>query len=107
MRLVYLAHCFGGDPANLERAKQWLRWAAERARPDAFVLAPWIPLCETHADSDAELRAFMLDGDCEVVQRCDELWLCGSHVSDGMAQERDAALWHGKVVREFLGRTLP
>lgn len=111
MRLIYLAHPFGGDLANLFRAKAWLRWAALIALESGdFVVAPWIPLCEIFAGQDAhspDFRALMLNGDCEVVQRCDELWLCGSHVSEGMAQERDAASWQGKVVRDFTGKVMP
>lgn len=104
MRLVYMAHPFGGDPENLLRAKSWLRWAADKARRQgAFVVAPWIPLCETHSDSDSKLRAFMLDGDCETVRRCDALWLVGPFVSAGMARERDAAVFASVPVYDMTG----
>lgn len=104
MRLIYLAHPFGGDPKNLLRAKAWLGWAAGIARPsNGFVVAPWIPLCETHSDSDTATREFMLAGDCEVVTRCDALWLVGRELSPGMAREALAATRTGVRVCRLIG----
>lgn len=111
VKLIYMAHPYGGDPENLQRAKRWLRWAAcEARRENAFVLAPWIPLCEVFSGSerpDDTTRAFMLNGDCETVRSCKELWLCGDSVSPGMRQEQEAAAGAGILIRRFFGMEPP
>lgn len=96
--VVYLAHPYGGDICNLSRAKRWLRWAHERF-PEMTIIAPWIPTCEVLDDADQEQRERSLEHDCAVVARCDEIWLVGGTISDGMRQEAETAMKYGvKVV---------
>ena len=47
MQVIYLAHQYGGNPANLDRARRWFAWAWSRRAPDEFFIAPWIDAC-TH-----------------------------------------------------------
>lgn len=110
-RLIYLAHAYGGEYANLARAKRWLHWALLRAIVDnGFVIAPWITICEVLPRHDSKhaapeitkVRDFMLKGDCETVRRCDALWLCGTRISAGMALEEKAAYEVGIPVIRFV-----
>lgn len=99
MKLVYLSHCYSGDPANLDRAKRWFRWAW-LTHPDTGFVADWILACEVLGESP-ELRARGLAFDAELIALVDALWLVGGHVSPGMAHERDAAVRAGIPVRDF------
>jgi hypothetical protein len=104
VRLIYLAHPVSGDvAANLERAKRWLAWANRQCGPDAYVIAPWIANIEAgEDDADPKQRQRGLEACCAVVERCDELWLCGGAFSDGMAHEHNAALLEMISVRDLL-----
>ena len=101
MRVVYIAHPVKGDTAaNIARAKRWLLWAAQHR--DVSPVAPWIAAVEAvGGDASGEERELWLARDCAVVERCDELWLCGSHVSDGMRRELGAAMAAGVFVRDM------
>lgn len=103
MRLIYLAHPVSGDvPGNLARAKRWLAWANRTCGPDAYVIAPWIANIEAgEDDADPAARARGLRACCAVVEKCDELWLVGGRISDGMARERNTALVEMVTVRDL------
>jgi hypothetical protein len=91
--LAYLAHPIAGDVrANLVRYKAWLRYLQTRHPTLAFI-APsidWIEVCGDRDDNAAE-RERGLARCCQVVARCDEIWLVGSRLSQGM--ERELAAW--------------
>jgi hypothetical protein len=113
MKLVYIAHPLSGDiAANLARAKRWLRWVLDLELPIAPI-APWIDIVEawnqTGEHEDAYLRWRGLEMDLAVVERCDEIWLCGGRVSTGMELERQHALTHHVRVNDltFLGPEPP
>lgn len=90
MKLVYIAHPYGGKPENLERARRWLRWAWRSNHDDGF-LAPWIEGCTALGDRTPESRDRGLEFDQQVVSMCDELWLVGGEISPGMKVEEEAA----------------
>ena len=91
MKLIYLAHPVRGDVlGNLARAKRWWRWI-ETSFPDTVVIAPWITVCEIFDDADEAQRMAGLRRGCAVVVRCDEIWLVGGRVSNGMRVELEAA----------------
>lgn len=103
--VLYMAHPVAGDvPANLARAKRWLRWL-RRAMPDAVVVAPWLHDLEVleEDDNDPHVRATGLRRDCAVVSRCDGLVLVGGRVSSGMREERDTAEAQSKLVLDLTG----
>lgn len=61
--LVYLAHPYGGDAANLHKAKRFLQWCSRVAQhvedttgEFLHVMAPWIPLCEVLPETDVDRR---------------------------------------------------
>lgn len=107
MRLVYLAHPYGGNPENLARAKRWLAWAI-REYPGCAFVANWILEGELFPETPEERKAG-LRRDEAVLARCDELWLVGGEVSPGMEAEAQAAMRNGVHVhdRHYLGKEPP
>jgi hypothetical protein len=94
MRVIYLAHPVGaatpeGIQANLERAKRWYRWIVKNF--NVSVVADWITCCSVFDDASAADRNHGLDMDIAAIERCDELFLVGGRISQGMGDERDAA----------------
>lgn len=90
MKHVYIAHPLGKGPErekNRLYASYWAAWAAEQG----FVpVCSWIVISAVWDESD-EHRTSGLAIDCEQISRCDELWICGSHVSPGMGVEIEFA----------------
>ena len=105
MRVVYLAAPVRGNVAeNVARAKRWLAWAW-RIR-DIVPIAPWltpVELFAADADDDAAARELGLTRDCAVVAKCDELWLVGGRISDGMRREWVTAMERGVKVQDLTG----
>lgn len=92
MRVVYIAHPYGGSADLRERAKRWFRWAAVHQRVSP--VADWIIMTELLDETN---REFGLKCDVALVKRCDEVWLVGGRVSPGMKVESDA----GRLVRDL------
>lgn len=100
-KVVYIAHAFGGDPENLERAIHWVGWAAmEGVAP----VATWITLCDLWPDS-YEHRAAGMACNLAVIERCDELWLTGPRMSPGMTTEQAHAFDQRVPVVDLVGMT--
>lgn len=89
MRVVYLAHPYGGDEANVEDAKQIVCRLVKKF-PGIVFLSPLQATGFYYNDIP------YLDGmnHClELLSRCDELWLCkGWQDSKGCCMEYAAAL---------------
>ena len=96
MKLIYLAHPVRGDVVNnLARAKRWWKWVIDNYS-DVAVVAGWVVECEILDDSNEAQRAAGLQRDVACALRCDEIWLVGGRVSEGMNIECDAMLAAGK-----------
>ena len=90
MRIIYLAHPYGGVPANLERAQRWYTWIY-RTQKGVVPVADWIITCMALDDrSDAD-RALGMRGNKAIIAICDEVWLTGGRISSGMQEEADFA----------------
>lgn len=105
-KVVYMAHPVSGDvEGNLGRARRWLKWLLQHC-PEHAVIAPWITMCEVL--SNDEDYATSLERDCAVVDRCDEVWLVGASISNGMSMEALAHARRGMpTVRDFTGTIEP
>lgn len=101
--VVYIAHPVSGNvEENLAAAKQWVAWAAGQG---VSPVASYIPLCEVLDDADPANRELGMRCDFAVIERCDEVWLCGGYVSKGMRAEADHAERHGIPVRSIHSMT--
>lgn len=80
---------------NRERARAWVRFAFDRGFSP---VADWLLLTSMYDESH---RVQGLRADCALVERCDELWLCGARLSSGMVMEAEHAREHGVPVVDF------
>lgn len=81
---------------NLASAKAWLQWLTENS--PATVCAPWIAAVEAALDcgvTEAAQRERGLRDCIAIIERMDGVVLVGGRVSNGMAVERDKAVWCG------------
>ena len=85
--LVYICSPFSGDiSANIDRARRYSRFAVDSK---AIPIAPHLLFPQFMDEStERELAVFM---DMVLLGRCEEVWVFGSHISDGMATEIEKA----------------
>ncbi len=103
--VIYLAAPAGAPTKrehgrNLARAKRWLGWAA---RQGYAVIADWIIYCEVWDDFNAEDRAQGLAHDDAMIRRCDEFWMVGGRISEGMARGKATAEACGIKIVDLTG----
>lgn len=111
MKLVYMAHCVRPEAGesiagNLASAKAWLKFLNERHRDEFVFIAPWILGCELWDDSNPEERAYGFEMNQCVISRCDELWMVGPRLSNGMLEERAVIEANGGSVTDFTGMSI-
>lgn len=100
-RVIYLAHPLGGDvDNNLKRAKAWLKFMVD-GNPWVAFNTQWIVECELWDDADPEQRRQGLKRCLAAVERCDELWMVGPRISDGMQMERQHAKAFGLRIVDY------
>src|SRR5690606_37063267 len=85
---------------NRLKASVWCAWIASTFR--VATVADWIIL-SSHLPETPENREFGLECDKALIERCDELWLCGEVMSSGMAIEAEHARRSGLSVWDFIG----
>ena len=81
--VVYICSRYRGDIAhNMAMARRYSRYAADRG---CVPLTPhlWLPQFLSE-ETELELAISM---DLKLLERCDELWVCGDEISEGMAME--------------------
>ena len=96
MKVIYLAHPLGaatpeGVEANKARAKRWIRWVYDNFK-DVAVVADWLLTCDVLDDFNPEHRAHGMRMNKEIIPRCDEFWMFGGRVSNGMQDESVTAI---------------
>lgn len=100
VRVVYVAHPLNAPTeaernANIARAARWCAWAFKSGYAP---VADWIVLA---SQLDESWREQGLRADCALIKRCDELWLVGGRVSEGMRIEAAAARLVGVPVKDL------
>lgn len=97
MKVVYIAHPLRGDwHANVESAR---RYAYAALVAGYAPIAPY--LMGLPLDDDVQRdRDLGLAHDLAVLPKCDELWLCGPRLSEGMAAEQELAIAMGLVIHD-------
>ncbi len=85
--LVYICSPFSGDiSGNIDRARRYSRFAVDAK---AIPLAPHLLFPQFMDEStERELAVFM---DMVLLGRCEQVWVFGSHISEGMAAEIEKA----------------
>ena len=81
--IVYIASPFAGDERyNTEMARRYCRYAVDQG---CIPIAPhlWLP----GILSEETERDLAISMDLRLLERCDELWVCGDEISEGMARE--------------------
>ena len=103
-KLVYIASPYAGDvESNVLFAKDACRYAIQQgaAPVAAHLLYPQLLDDRIPEEREAGLRMGL-----RVLEACDELWLCGEHISVGMQKELEAAERLGIPVRRISGQEL-
>ena len=95
--LVYICSPFSGDiEGNTKKAREYSRFAVDRG---AIPLAPHLLLPQFMSEqTERELAMFM---DMVLLGRCDEIWVFGSNISNGMAAEIEIAKQKNMKIRYF------
>ncbi len=102
MRVIYLAHAVSGDiQRNLLKAEAWQKWIGLNF--PVAIQSSWITECRIWDDAIAEQREAGMARNFAILERCDELWLCGDRVTSGMELEANHAIANEIVVRDLTG----
>ena len=97
--LVYIASPYAGDTeTNVRRAQGYCRFAVTKNR---IPIAPHLHYPQFMDDSDKEQRELGLFFALVLLGKCDELWIFGDRVSNGMSQEIKKAEKRGIPIRRF------
>lgn len=95
--LVYICSPFSGDiSGNIDRARKYSRFAVDN---QAIPLAPHLLFPQFMDDAaERELAMFM---DLVLLGRCEELWVFGENISEGMSAEIGKAKRRNMKIRYF------
>ena len=95
--LVYICSPFSGDiSGNIERAKKYSRYAVDSK---AIPIAPHLLFPQFMSDdAERELALFM---DMVLLGKCEELWVFGELVTEGMSAEIAKAKRKNMKIRYF------
>ena len=100
--LVYIASPFAGDTErNTERARGYCRLAVSKG---CIPLAPHLLYPQFMDDDDREIRELGIFFALVLLSKCDELWVFGERISDGMSREIAKAERRGIPVRYWSSR---
>ena len=97
MRKVYVSSQLRGNvQSNISKAQWYARFVAERGN---LPIAPHIYFTQFLRDHIPEERDMAMEMNRELLEWCDELWVFGSVISEGMNQEIEWA--QDKPIRYF------
>ncbi len=95
--LAYICCPYSGDvESNTKAARCYARFAAEQGCVPLAVTLMLPQFIDEATERELALRI----GE-EILSHCDELWVCGDHISEGMASEISSAEQRGIRVRYF------
>ncbi|ETA80603.1 DUF7768 domain-containing protein [Youngiibacter fragilis] len=98
--LVFICSPYAGDiEKNTERAKMYSRFAVFERNAIAF--APHLLLPLYLSDDDPEERELALFMDIVFLGKCNELWVFGEKITNGMQREIDKAKKRCMKIRYF------
>ena len=97
--LVYICSPFAGDTEeNTQKARRYSRFAV---RSSAIPLAPHLLFPQFMDDTKPAERALAMFMNLVLLGKCDQVWVFGGTVSEGMAAEIEKAEKRDMVIRYF------
>lgn len=97
--LVYICSPLAGNiDGNMEKARHYCKFAV---RSGAIPLAPHLLFPQFMDDTDFDERALAMFMNMVLLGKCDQLWVFGKTISEGMAAEIGKAEKRGMVIRYF------
>ncbi len=100
--LVYVCSAYSGDTeTNTERAKRYCFFALQQGQ---IPLAPHLMFPQFMNDDDPDDRELATFMDIILLGKCDELWVFGDTVTNGMAREIEVAKKRRQPIRYFNSR---
>ncbi|WP_414733861.1 DUF4406 domain-containing protein [Acetobacterium carbinolicum] len=98
--IVYICSPYAGDvESNTEKAKRYSRFAVFERNAIAF--APHLLLPLYLSDDDPEERELALFMDLVFLGKCQELWVFGENITNGMRREINKAKRRYMTIRYF------
>jgi hypothetical protein len=100
--LVYVCSPYAGDTErNIVRARRYSRFAMTKG---CIPIAPHLLFPQFMDDTDKDERDLGIFMGIVLLKKCAELWVFGSRISEGMAQEIAQAERRSMVIRYFNDR---
>lgn len=97
--LVYICSPYSGDiEMNIKKARTFCRFAIEK---NYIPLAPHLLFPQFMDDDDSKERELAMFMNMVLLGKCNELWVFGSTISNGMAQEIEKAKKRKQLIRYF------
>lgn len=97
MRFVFICSPLRGDfESNIEMAKEYARLATDRG---LIPIAPHLYFPQFLDDNNAAERALGIKMGLQMLKMCDEFWIFGDNITEGMQLELDEwrRLWQGET----------
>lgn len=99
MKMIFVCSPYRGDiEGNIARAHRYCRFVA---RSEAVPMAPHTIFTQWLDDNDKEEREAGIYLGLEVLSRCDEVWVFGRHITEGMSKEITTAYSLQKPILYF------
>lgn len=98
--MVYLAHPCAGSPAENVAKMKKLVAHFQALYPEIIFIVPHL-MFPQYSDRDAGARATVLDKCCQLVTMCDQLWICGKTITEGMKCEIEVATQHNLFIQHM------
>ena len=84
-KVVFIAHALRGDvKGNLKDVEKYIRQALYK---EDFPCCPWYAVVNALDDGDEVERSIGIRTNFMILERCDELWVCGNSDSEGVQDE--------------------
>lgn len=97
--LVYVCSAYSGDvTANVKKARQYCRFALEQGQ---IPLAPHLLFPQFVNEDDPAERELAIFMDVILLGKCQELWVFGDSISEGMNTEIEVAKKRRQTIRYF------
>ena len=97
--LVYVCSAYSGDvTANVKKARHYCRFALEQGQ---IPLAPHLLFPQFVNEDDPAERELAIFMDVILLGKCQELWVFGDSISEGMNTEIEVAKKRRQMIRYF------